>query len=331
MLTKDKAKRFATFLFLSICAFALALFLGSCEDEQIESPDFPYVQGFSVNYIDVGNGDCIFIRFPDGKNLMIDCGARSDKNYKEITRFLDGYSIKSIDWLVLTHPDVDHVGNAEKIIKSYDVKNAFIPDVYAVEEYPTFSKTVNALNEKGVQTKISQMYTQIATQDYFLAFLSPSSRGAGGYYGEFNALNQPSDSAVNDLSPIIYLEYKSVRFLFTGDAGYKQEEILLENVNAGLIKAIHGDRVDLYDVDFLKVAHHGADDCTSEEFLQVVKPKYAVISVGAQNNYGHPSYVTLNRILECSQDVTLLRTDVSGSITVGVDLDGDVSIIKQSD
>ena len=77
MLTKDKAKRFATFLFLFIIAIIFVFFLGSCEDEQIESPDFPYVQGFSVNYIDVENGDCIFIRFPDGKNLMIDCGARS--------------------------------------------------------------------------------------------------------------------------------------------------------------------------------------------------------------------------------------------------------------
>ena len=127
---------------------ALSLFLISgCSPKEAVKEEISVTTGFSVHFIDVGNGDSIFIRFHDGKNMLIDCGAKQKNNLENIERVLDTYSVKSIDYLVLTHPDGDHVGNAQSIIRKYNVERAYIPNIYNKQDYTEFNDAVNALQD----------------------------------------------------------------------------------------------------------------------------------------------------------------------------------------
>ena len=318
-----KLLRVVSALLLTALSF---MFIYGCDNT--ESEEIPVTVGFSVHFIDVGNGDSIFVRLPDGKNMLIDCGANQNDNLQNIKRVLDTYSVKTIDYLVLTHPDIDHVGNAESIIKSYQVKRAYIPNVYNIEEYPRFDKAVDALRESSAEIKYSSLGDGVLQDDYVIAFLSPCSSSLGDPYGDFNKTPTPTDSEINDLSPIIYLEYANVKFLFTGDAGVNQERLVLTNYEVGLYTQAFYGRVNLSNIDFLKVAHHGANGSTSKDLLDEIMPTNAIISVGGDNVYGHPSSVILNRLYENNENMNVLRTDVYGNISVSVDEDGQYQINK---
>ena len=282
----------------------------------------------SVHYIDVGNGDCIFINFHDGKNMLIDCGAESQNNLENIAKVLKDYSVSQIDYLVLTHPDLDHVGNAQSIVKNYIVKKAYIPNIYNKQLYPSFAKAVMEMEIRKVEIAYSTMGDKILADEYIIAFLSPCWTTYGDAYGEFNGYPSPTDTQVNNLSPIIYLEYAGVTFLFTGDAGYQQEKLVENNCNIGMYDRFFENRVKLNQIDFLKVAHHGAEDCSSQDFLNIIQPKNAIISVGGDNVYGHPSSLVINRLYASNQNVNVLRTDVYGTISVTVNQFGDFQIDK---
>lgn len=331
---KEKSmKRIVSVFFAFIILFCCSLWgCGEDQDPVLERPtEMPTFDGFCVNFIDVGNGDCIFISFADGKNMMIDCGQSSTRNFNTIKSVVNNYANGKINYLVLTHPDIDHVGNAVDVINAYEVEKAFIPNIYALDDYYTFKQAKELLEQKGVPTTFSSEYVSIQTEDYIVAFLSPLGKTVGGYYGEFNAEKEPSDVDVNNLSPIIFVEYNGVRFLLTGDAGKAQEKLLLNYIESKLPTHVHGREINIVDIDVLKVAHHGSEDCTSDEFLEVINPDYAVFSVGNDNVYGHPSSQTINRLYNRNADIEILRTDVSGTITVGVDTEGKITILKQSD
>ena len=313
-------------IFTMLVILLICFFSGCSNDDDIEIILVP--SGFSVTFIDVGNGDCIFINFGDGKNMLIDCGLDTQANYDNITNVLDAHNVHSIDYLVLTHPDVDHIGNASKIILKYPVKKAFIPNVYNKEPYETFKKVYELLVSLKVEINYSNYFTNISGDNYFLAFLSPCSSMIGSYYGEFNGIVNPTDKDINDLSPIIYLDYNGVRFLFTGDAGVKQEKLLIEKYKVGLYDQIHDVDVNLYDIDLLKASHHGSEDSSGLEFLTMLRPKYAVFSVGGNNVYGHPSARVINNLYHVNSTVKILRTDVLGSICITVTKDGKLKVLE---
>ena len=315
MNTKDKLAKVIISL-LTIVAI-LCINLSACSSPSDQMP--PYIQGFSVHYIDVGNGDCIFINFDDGKTMIIDGGASIDNNYKNLTSYLSRYNVTEIDYLLITHPDVDHVGNASLILQDYTVKKAFIPNILDKNSYITFNQTFALLQTENCAIEYSSMYSKIEGENYYLAFLSPLGDSlTGNYYSEFNLLETPNDRQVNDLSPIVYLQYKGVKFVFTGDASTSQERLVLQNYNSGLYSVIHGGKVSLDGVHFLKLAHHGSADSTSQEFANYLCPQNAVVSVGGNNVYGHPATVVFNRLTQANPNVKVLRTDVLGSISVGV-------------
>lgn len=332
MFTKDGKfiKRVTNVLFALITLLYCFVSACSCEDALPEVVAVKCEESFSVQFIDVGNGDSIFIRFPDGKTMLIDCGEPSDTIFRNITSVIDAYGVSQIDYLVLTHPDIDHVGNANSVIEKYYVNTAFVPNIYDKQSYTEFSSALSVLQSKGALIKYSSPYIFLEGSGYYLAFLSPCAENQGDYYGEFNSSVTPDDQMVNDLSPIIYLEYAGVRFVFTGDAGVEQERRVLERYDAGIYDAIHRGKVNLRDVDFLKVGHHGSLDCSSDEFLYVLKPRNAVFSVGGNNSYGHPSTITLTRLIYSNPSVNFLRTDVYGTIGVGVSPSGETKIYKQS-
>ncbi len=280
---------------------------------------------FSVNFLDVGEGDAVFINFADGKTMLIDSGEKNDLNLKTLRRYIDAYAKDGLDYLLLTHPDSDHTGNAETILENYTVDTAFIPDLLQPENFETYYSAYSLLkeSEKSGKTKIVYSATgnTVVGEDYCLIFLSPNAKGTKfSAYDKVNSSIEPNADDINDLSPIIYLEYKGVRFIFTGDAGFSQEEVALDNVDTGIInrylKRKQKSEIDLTDVDFLKVAHHGAADASGDKFLMRLTPKNAVISVGGNNIYGHPRQETLNRILAANENCNFYLTSEKGNVSV---------------
>lgn len=287
--------------------------------------------GLSVNYIDVEQGDSILVNFPDGKNMLIDCGNGETRITKAIIDYLNSRNVSTIDWFVITHPDVDHVGGAVEVINAFEIKNAFVPDILDINKiyFPRFKSAYDLLVEKNVDIKYSDNYKFIKGDDYSIVFLSPLPLELGGSYQKLNMALVPTENETNDVSPIMLLEYKGVRFLFTGDAGKEQEAFVMENYAVGLYQKTfggYGISVKLEDIDFLKVSHHGASGASSLKFLELIKPKNAVLSVGGSNNYGHPSLTTLYNLETVNENYNLYRTDVHGTVCVFVSEEGAVSV-----
>ncbi len=317
--------RIISFVVLTFILSSTVLF--GCRDEE---NNFKIDNGFAVCFINVGQGDCALIRFDDGKTLLIDCGQNVSEYYKNVTDVFSRFGVKKLDYMVLTHPDSDHVGNAYKIIKDYGASIVFMPFIKNTGIFPTFEKAVDLIEDKGCQVQYSQMACKIQGENYYVGFLSPISESiTNTYYDEFNLLSNPTDQQVNNLSPMIYLTYKDVRFLFTGDADKLQEQKVLEYYKTDIINLYHKDRVNLYDIDFLKVGHHGDEDSSSQPFLDILKPKNAIISVGGNNVYGHPSTRVINRITTTNENCRILRTDVLGNVYVSVDKNGEYKISNQ--
>ena len=278
--------------------------------------------GFSVHYLDVGQGDAIFIRLPDGKNMLIDCGVNDadGDNAEYVIEYLNKYSVNTIDYLILTHPDSDHVGNACEILGRFNVGVAFIP--FIIDEmlnlFPEFSLAKEKLEEKQVSIVNPDFYQYIKGENYFFAFLSPSPKTfLDSSYAILASSAVPTATQINNLSPITYLECFGKRFVFTADAESGEESKVISNYKSGFYNVAFqsaGYLVNLENIDCLKVSHHGASDASSKDFLQLLNPKNAIISVG-DNFYGHPSSETLISLQEVNPDYNLFRTDVNGTIS----------------
>lgn len=315
-----RVKAFAlTFLILFCLNFAACV---NNVKGVIITDNFEIYNGFSVNFLDVGEGDAIFVNFGDGKTMLIDCGEKSDKNFKTVSRYLDAYAKSGLDYFVLTHPDGDHVGNAAAILETYAVKTAFIPDIVEPENFGEYNNAYHKIKDNNIG-RISATGNTISGEDYYTVFLSPNAKDTtDSAYDKVNSSSNPSADAINDVSPIIYLEYKGVRFIFTGDAGFSQEKVALDNVGNELIRQ----NVNLTDIDFLKVSHHGAEDGSGEEFLSRLTPKNTVISVGGANVYGHPNEGTLSRIVAANENCKIYLTSEHGTVSVLVDESGNITV-----
>ncbi len=289
--------------------------------------------GLSAHYIDVGQGDSILICFPDGKTMMIDCGKGSFNSVNMISSALKIKKVTSLDYLVLTHPDYDHVGGVKEALKDIEVKKVFHPEIS--EEKPNlddYFSVLQFLKDKGAETEVSAKGICFG-EDYKVAFLSQTPRKRGeGAYRDFHMALEPTESQINNLSPYIYLEYKGYRFMFTGDAGMEEENKLINDYSAGLLKKSFSNKglePRLEDIDFLKVAHHGSNDANSQDFLNLLKPKHAIISVGGQNILGHPTTTTLLKLQTANPEHELLRTDHDGTVSVFISSDGQMAIKTQ--
>ena len=327
MITKEKRIIASILNLILIISF---LFVGC--DKHNDSQMVTDNSCFSVHFLDVGNGDCIFINFGDGKTMLIDCAEKTDKNQDKILNILNEYFANELDYLVLTHPDNDHVGNLKAIADKVVVDKAYVPKIDSLTSLSEYSLALDTLREKGTEFIISEQMKTIKGGDYLMLFLSPYPVGHSlSSYGEYNLSLDKTEDLTNDLSPIIYLEYNEVKFLFTGDAGKSQEKIVLDSYFVGAFNQYLNDQTfSLENIDFLKVAHHGASSSTSLEFLEVIKPKNAVISVGGNNFYGHPSTTVISNLIKDNEEINIYRTDRDGSVSVFVDEEGKISVMKES-
>lgn len=285
------------FMLVFFLCGGLTLLLGKVGQEKCFSKE-----DFEVHFIDVGQGDATFLRFPDNTTMLIDAGP----TYTAVCNYLEDIfmqeDINKIDYFVLTHQDADHVGGAVGIFDKFDIVNFYRPMVYSTYEVETFGNKENFTqsNTKAYNDAIISAYQEKCNIEYNFEGVS---WGNDDYKVQFLSPNEIKYSSSNAYSPIIRVEYSSKVFLFTGDAEVESEQEVIDKFPK------------LLDADILKVAHHGSKNGTSAKFLQYVTPEYAIISVG-KNSYNHPNEETLARLSEVGSKVYL--TLQSGSIAVTV-------------
>lgn len=234
-----------------------------------------------VTFIDVGQADSILIRFED-EYTLIDAGNNSDG--KELVKYFKELNIDKFKYVIATHAHEDHIGGMDDIIENFKIENFYIPD--RVSTTITFEEVLDALDKKDL------VFDSLETNETF------SLKDA-----KFDVI-YANDTAedLNDTSTILRLEYEDVSFLFMGDASNKVENnILKSNIKS----------------DVIKIAHHGSLESSSTAFLNKVLPSYAVISVGENNKFNHPSKTILDRLAKLN--TTLYRTDLNGNISFETD------------
>ncbi len=275
-----------------------------------------------IHFIDVGQGDCIFIQFPDGKTMLIDGGENRSAVASGITNYLLALyeGDVTIDYLMLTHCDSDHCGSLDEVIKNtqIDVINVYQPRVYSKYENDLLKSYVvqyGMNNPQGNWENVPTISTGVYASFAQAVYLEKQELGSafGEIYFNFQGMTiegenwriylyNPAEEmysglstakAKNNISPVMVLCYGENRILLTGDADDKAEQNFMFNLSALTFNdgfSWNGD------CGVLKVGHHGGAESTSAEFLQKVKPEYAVISAGENNKYDHPRQVTLDRL-----------------------------------
>ena len=256
------------------------------EEKAAKAPDTskPEVM-LEVHYIDVGQGDATLIKC--GSHAMLIDGGNNNKG-TTVQLYLKKQGVESLDYVIGTHPDADHIGGLDVIVYKYNCDTVIMPDYE--KDTKTYQELVDVIHDKNMKITYPVVGEQYALGEAKFTIIAPNSNSYGG-----NA---------NDYSVAILLEYGKNRFLFTGDAEEASEAEMLTN------------GIDI-SADVYKVAHHGSRSASTQEFLNAVHPKYAVISCGEGNSYGHPHAEVLNRLR--SMGVEVFRTDEQGSIIASSD------------
>lgn len=263
----------------------LSVFIFCNEIEQIEKLIL------EVHFINVDQGDSIFIITPGASTMLIDSGPRN-KRYKVID-YLNNLEIDKIDKIISTHPHEDHIGGMVSIFQNFLIGRVY--DSGYVHNTITYNNYIQYVIRNEIDFKIAKRENKIILCDYVeVIILHPP---------------YPMDDA-NNSSIVIRLIYDQFSFLFTGDAEREAEDYIIEFNQP--IKS-----------NVLKVGHHGSRTSTNIEFLRSVDPDIAVIQLGKNNRYGHPHDETLQKLIDFEVDI--YRTDLHGNIVIKTD--GELSYI----
>lgn len=269
---------------LYIAIMALAVYFGAdkalikkvAEDE------------LTVHYIDIGQGDCIYISC-GGENMLIDCGEIGKDD--EVEAYLNGLGVTKLDYVIGTHTHSDHMGCMDKIVEAYDIGEIILPHIDA-SDIPTtkyFERFLTAVENKGLEITEAQLDRVIKIGSGECRIIAPCSDDYGNK---------------NNYSVGILMTHGENSFIFTGDAEKSAEKEMIESGR-------------LMDIDVYKVGHHGSDTSSSLEFLEVIKPDIAVISCGEGNSYGHPCDITIENLSTYTDRI--YRTDLCGTVTITSD------------
>lgn len=320
---------------------------------------------YSVSYIDVGQGNSSYIVLPDGKNVLVDGG---DVEYGEtVAEFLNQRNVQTIDYLIATHADSDHIGGLNYVLANFEIKNIFRPfqiscdkdtnepnacedlaEVYnymlelygnkhkvckiTTNIYKTFIDNIYSetymIDGMQQSSKVTVFYDGlvISGENYEIEFFAPLKRDenidlsekSDETYGFATMGFGASSSSSNDNSSIFTLTCFEDVFLFVGDSRYTEDDLNdLDYSEFEFINSLSdSERLDLSAVDVLLLGHHGSKYSTSKELLELVTPRFVVVSAGKDNSYNHPHDEVLERLvgLESLESDYLLRTDENGDI-----------------
>lgn len=229
-----------------------------------------------VHFLDVGQGDSILIRIKS-KNILIDTGGNINFNISKnvLIPYFRSSGVKKIDYLILTHGDYDHMGEAINLVENFKVEKV----IFNCGPYNDLeNELIEVLDKKKI--KYYSYIKELNVDNNKLHFLQTK---------EYDNENENSN--------VIYMELNGYKFMFMGDAGVEKEKDILEKYNVSKI-------------DVLKIGHHGSKTSSDKNFIDEMNPKYSVISVGKNNRYGHPNKEVLNNL----DNSKIYRTDRDGSI-----------------
>ena len=231
-----------------------------------------------INFIDVGQGDSLLIHYQN-KNIMIDTGGsltnQGNISNNTIIPLLKSYGINKLHYLILTHGDADHMGEASNIVNNLKVETV----IFNCGSYNNMEKElIKQLNKKNIE--------------YYTCINKLNIKDIKFYF-----LNQKDYKNENDNSNVIYTKIYNKTYLFMGDAGVEVEKDIIE-------------KYELNNIDYLKIGHHGSPTSSSKYFIETISPKNSIISVGENNKYGHPNKKVLNNLSKSK----IYRTDEDGSI-----------------
>lgn len=259
-----------------------------------ETPKAEYTD-MRIHFIDVGQGDSIFLELGNGQTMIIDAG--NSYNARQIVGYIKDIGCSEIDYVVATHPHSDHIGGMATVLQNFKIGDMYMPG--QAHTSATFENLVDVISSEGITLHRAKAGVNVLNSDKIkIDILAP-------FDEEYSNLN--------NCSAVVRVKYGNTVALFTGDA---EQEIETKLLNAGI------------DADILKVGHHGSDTASSISFISAVTPKTAVISCGKSNSYGHPHYETLARLDNAGADV--YRTDEVGTVIVTADMEKNISVDKKA-
>ena len=234
-------------------------------------------ENFSVSFIDVGQADSVLIR-NGNYNMLIDAGNNEDG--EKLVNYFKSLGIEEFTYVFATHPHEDHIGGMDDIINNFKIDNYYMSNKLSTTK--TFMDVLNALDGRNLKYTVPNKGDTLKLGDANIKVIYPGD----------------DKSNINDSSIVLKITYGKNSFLLTGDATSNVErKIYNEDIKS----------------DVLKVAHHGSSYSSTDVFLDRVKPYYAVISVGKNNIYNHPSNKTLEKLNK--RNIKVYRTDLDGTIT----------------
>lgn len=243
----------------------------------VPAPEPSEYQELKVHFLDVGQGDSCFIELPNQETMLIDAGGSEYGD--SIVTYIYGQGYDTLDYIVATHPHADHIGGMADVLNTFNIKNFYATAFTTTTQ--TYERMLNAVESSGAKVHEVRAGSVILDEPQLLVeAVAPKTLG--------------DDS--NNNSVVIKLTYGENKFLFTGDAEKSEEDDIWTNIKCNV----------------LKVGHHGSATSSSANFLKKVDPKYAVISCGMGNKYGHPSDEILERLN--SRNIEVFRTDLQGTI-----------------
>ncbi len=236
-----------------------------------------------VHYLDVGQGDSIFIELPNNETMLID--AAESYQSENIINYLKNLNYKKIDYVIGTHPHTDHIGGLKDIINTFEIGKIYMPKVVSTTK--TYESLLMAIKDKNLKINTAKAGTSIIDTDALkINILAPTN----STYTE-----------LNNYSVVTKITYGTTKFLFMGDAEKLSENEIKENVTA----------------DVIKIGHHGSNTSSSIDFIKKVNAKYGIISVGLKNKYNLPKEETITNWEKSGTKIYL--TSTNGTIRASSD------------
>lgn len=231
-----------------------------------------------VHYLDVGQGDSIFIELPNNETMLID--AAESYQSENIINYLKNLNYQKIDYVIGTHPHTDHIGGLKDIINTFEIGKIYMPKVVSTTK--TYESLLMAIKDKNLKINTAKAGTSIIDTDALkINILAP---------------NNETYTELNNYSVVTKITYGTTKFLFMGDAEKLSEKEIKENVSA----------------DVIKIGHHGSNTSSSIDFIKKVNAKYGIISVGLNNKYNLPKEETIKNWENSGTKIYL--TSINGTI-----------------